>query len=179
MLKRYGVSSALQLEFAKSRTVERIKERSYENFILNCEYDEPLFTKEYYFDHHDAKNDINFKFPFKCKKCGNEFLAVHKNGQHGRCPKCFPPGTSNEEIELLEFIRSIYFEDLVNGEGSFGIIPPYQLDIYVPGKKLAFEFDGLYWHSDDIKPDRKYHLMKTEMCEKLGIKLVHVFENEW
>ena len=58
------------------------------------------------------------------------------------------------------------------------VISPLELDIYVPGKKLAIEFDGLYWHCVG-KKDRKYHLAKTEMCEKAGIRLIHVFENEW
>jgi hypothetical protein len=53
-----------------------------------------------------------------------------------------------------------------------------ELDIYIPEKKLAIEFDGLYWHNDNIvKPN--YHLNKTELCEKQGIKLIHIFENEW
>lgn len=63
------------------------------------------------------------------------------------------------------------------------IIPPYELDIYIPEKKLAIEYDGIYWHSSGSKETDKiketYHLMKTEMCEAQGIQLLHIFENEW
>jgi hypothetical protein len=52
------------------------------------------------------------------------------------------------------------------------------LDIYVDSHKIAFEFDGLYWHSELYKPSN-YHLNKTELCEEKGIKLIHVFEDEW
>jgi hypothetical protein len=36
----------------------------------------------------------------------------------------------------------------------------------------------LYWHSEEyISSD--YHLNKTIECEKQGIQLIHVFEDEW
>jgi len=60
------------------------------------------------------------------------------------------------------------------------IIPPWELDIYIPAKKLAIEYDGLYWHSESIGgKDKNYHLNKTLECEKQGIKLIHIFEDEW
>ena len=59
------------------------------------------------------------------------------------------------------------------------ILAPLEADMYIPEKKLAIEFDGLYWHSDEVLSKRCYHLMKTEACEKQGIQLVHIFENEW
>jgi hypothetical protein len=58
------------------------------------------------------------------------------------------------------------------------IISPNQLDIYIPSKKLAIEFNGLYWHNE-LHVDKNYHLNKTELCEKLGIQLIHIFEDEW
>ena len=55
-----------------------------------------------------------------------------------------------------------------------------ELDIYIPDRKLAFEYDGLYWHKDNgCGNDRNRHLFKTELCESKGIHLVHIFENEW
>lgn len=64
--------------------------------------------------------------------------------------------------------------------GSRLVIPPRELDIYLPGKKLAIEFDGLFWHSDanDIIT-KAYHVGKTEACDEKGIRLIHVFEDEW
>jgi hypothetical protein len=43
---------------------------------------------------------------------------------------------------------------------------------------IAIEFDGLYWHSEK-KVKNDYHLNKTIECEKKGIQLIHVFEDEW
>ena len=41
------------------------------------------------------------------------------------------------------------------------IINPYELDIYLPDSKLAFEFNGLYWHSESQK-GKNYHQIKTK-----------------
>ena len=43
---------------------------------------------------------------------------------------------------------------------------------------MAFEYNGLYWHSDVFK-DRKYHINKTKSCYENDIKLIHIWEDEW
>ena len=58
------------------------------------------------------------------------------------------------------------------------MVHPYELDIYIPDKKLAIEFNGTYWHSEAQK-DRKYHQNKTIRCAKAGVRLIHIFEYEW
>ena len=58
------------------------------------------------------------------------------------------------------------------------LLHPYEVDIYIPERKLAFEYDGLFWHNSVNKPDN-YHLEKTERCEESGVQLIHVFEDEW
>jgi hypothetical protein len=58
------------------------------------------------------------------------------------------------------------------------IISPLELDVFIPSHNIAIEFDGLYWHSELHKPSN-YHLNKTELCEKQGIQLIHIFEDEW
>lgn len=80
---------------------------------------------------------------------------------------------------IEEFISSLGFECYETRK----VIAPYELDVYIPEKNLAIEYDGIYWHSSGSKENDKeksrYHLMKTEMCEEKGIQLLHIFENEW
>jgi hypothetical protein len=53
-----------------------------------------------------------------------------------------------------------------------------ELDIYLPDLKLAFEFNGLYWHSELYK-NKEYHLNKTKRCLMKDIHLIHIYEDEW
>lgn len=84
--------------------------------------------------------------------------------------------TSHQEKELTDFIKSIYKDEVI--ENTKSIISPMELDIYIPSKNLAIEFDGLYWHSELYK-DNNYHLNKTKLCNSQGIDLIHVFEDDW
>ena len=84
--------------------------------------------------------------------------------------------TSNEEKDLLEFIKDLTTEKIISNDKS--LINPYELDIYIPSKNLAFEFDGIYYHSNQFK-DKMYHYNKTKLCEEKGIRLIHVFEDDW
>lgn len=85
-------------------------------------------------------------------------------------------GKSYSEKELVDFVKSIYSDEIM--ENTKKIIPPKELDIYIPKMKLAIEYNGLYWH-DENHIDKNYHLMKTNMCNEKGIDLIHVFEDDW
>ena len=85
-------------------------------------------------------------------------------------------GTSYSEKEIADFIKSIYNKEII--ENSKRIISPKELDIYIPNKNLAIEFNGVHWH-DENHINKNYHLMKTKMCNEKGIDLIHVFEDDW
>lgn len=57
------------------------------------------------------------------------------------------------------------------------VIAPNELDIVLPDFKLAIEYNGLYYHSDEFKP-KNYHLQKTEECEKQGYKLFQIYDSD-
>lgn len=83
---------------------------------------------------------------------------------------------SHAEKDLVNFIKSIYPETIV--ENSKQIIPPLELDIFLPERHLAIEFNGVYWHNE-LRLSSSYHLNKTMECNKKGIDLIHVFEDDW
>lgn len=85
---------------------------------------------------------------------------------------------SNAEQELISFIAKKTPEAKVI-TNTRKIIPPYELDIFIPDKKIAFEFNGQYWHSELAGKDKKYHITKTKMCSDKGIQLIHINEYEW
>lgn len=93
------------------------------------------------------------------------------------CPKC-GNYESKGETEIYNFVCSIVGKENVKRRFRGAIEGRYELDIYIPSKKFAIEYNGLRWHSEQSK-DQYYHLRKTKDCESHGIRLFHVFEDEW
>ena len=61
------------------------------------------------------------------------------------------------------------------------VIGPKELDVFLPDHNLAVEFNGLYWHSE-LSPrgvNRRGHIEKTLAAGQAGVRLVHVFSDEW
>lgn len=84
--------------------------------------------------------------------------------------------SSKQEDEIYEFIKSLYSGYIEKRNRS--ILNGTELDLYIPEKKVAIEYNGSYWHSDLYK-DKYYHRDKTTECAKHGIRLIHIFEYEW
>lgn len=85
-------------------------------------------------------------------------------------------GVSDQETSVFNFIKSIYTGEIVKSDRT--VLGGQELDIYVPEKHIAIEFNGSYWHSDIFKT-KKYHQQKTIECIQKGIHLIHIFEYEW
>lgn len=162
--------------YAKTKHKNRLKR--YQKFLQNEEI-RPLFSEEE-FAALDASTQYTTLLKWHCMKCDTDFEAYidpnfsSREGIPARCKKCHPLniacGTSQMEKELQDFIVGLGVEAKLNDRK---MIHPLELDVYVPSKSIAFEFDGLYWHSEGYKDFsdsfKHYHLAKTEMCEAKGI----------
>ena len=51
-----------------------------------------------------------------------------------------------------------------------------ELDIYIPSKNIAIEFNGIFHHSDERKPNN-YHVNKCNECKAKGIQLISIWED--
>ncbi len=123
----------------------------------------------------------------KCTTCLNEFSfqsQIFRNSKRGTdgsiCPVCFPRenGDSTGEIELANFIESLG-ETIVRNDrtvlGGYG----QEIDVYIPSRKIGFEYNGLYWHSIEVSHlERNLHA-KTTRANNAGIDIIHIFEDEW
>lgn len=58
------------------------------------------------------------------------------------------------------------------------VLDGQELDIYIPSKNIAIEFNGRYWHSIYNK-DKEYHKNKSIKCLRKNVRLIHIFEHEW
>lgn len=96
--------------------------------------------------------------------------------KHSGCPKCGNKRSDGEE-EIYNFCKTICDETIRRDKE---IISPYELDIVLPNKNIAIEYDGILWHSEKYKDNAKYyHLDKTKRCDNNAFKLIHIFEDEW
>lgn len=136
------------------------------------------------------------------ESCGYEWRTspLKRTWQDTGCPRCCESnGSSKQEQEVYDFIAeyiSSYMnlgniEILQNDRST--ILNPHtgrflELDIYIPELKIAFEYNGKYWHNDENIDLRTkgvfdsavdYHNFKSDLCFDLGIQLLHIYENDW
>lgn len=99
-----------------------------------------------------------------CMKGHSFFQSIgSRTGSNIGCPKCSSERqTSFPEYAILYYLneKGIYAEHSYKKLG-------YELDIFIPEKKIGIEFDGSHWHKNKIEQD----LRKNKRCQEDGIKL--------
>lgn len=153
-------------EYNESRT------KSTEQFIAEAQ--------EKYGDKFDFSETVYYKssqkVTIKCNECGRTF-SIEANSflmGHG-CP-FHNLNASSKEKEIALFIKSISDEEVITSDRS--LLDGLELDIYLPKHQVAIEFDGVFWHNENCK-DINYHINKTNLCKEKGVRLIHIFEDEW
>ena len=135
-------------------------------------------AKEVHGDKYDYKyveSDYSRKIKIVCPEHGEFYQNIHNHLTGNICPKCSKNHSRGEE-ELYSFVLTNLDKDSLN---KFRGIPDItELDVYSPLKKIGIEFNGIFWHSERYQP-KDYHINKTQACKKNGIRLIHVFEDEW
>lgn len=130
------------------------------------------------------RNDIILT---KCPICGDygehKFHDVYLVGKDKLkydkpliCARCQKVKISFPEKEIADYISEFYTEKPIRNSRS--IIIDKELDLYYPEKKIAIEYNGVYWHSEKFK-GRDYHYNKFISCAENNILLISVFEDQW
>lgn len=145
---------------AKSNS-EEFKEKA--NIVHNYKY---IYDKVEYVNN-------KTKVCITCPKHG-EFYEIPDNHLKGHgCRKCGCVSSKGEK-EIIKFLSPFECE-----EHNHSIANGKEIDIYIPSLKLGIEYDGLRWHSEQFVQNNNYHLEKTNECADKGIRLIHIFEDEW
>lgn len=134
----------------------------------------PILAEEWnYKKNHNLKPSnilptSNKKVWWLCKK-GHEWQALISNRTKGSgCPICHSErNTSFPEYALIYYFKK-YAIKAIHSYKKMG----YELDIYIPSKKIAIEYDGYFWHKNRIKKD----IEKNNKCKQDGIKLYRIRE---
>ena len=181
-LKKYGVENTGQVKEFKDKGRKTLmlnyRSKHYKDFLKHAELCNVEILTPY--EEHLTSDLIKYK----CKICNTIFDGEYKsilgvfNNNKIYCPKCTKHNLSIGENNLFEFVSSLIDKNNII-RNSFQVLDSKkQLDIYIPSKNLAIEYNGLYWHSTEFR-DKNYHIEKTLECKNKNIRLIHVFENDW
>lgn len=102
----------------------------------------------------------------------------HISGHNG-CYKCGCSSSKWEE-EVKSYIASVYGGEIIDRTRT--VIPPQELDIWLPDLKLGIECHGAYRHSynaPETTSQRRRHSNKSDAADGLGITLLQFFDFEW
>lgn len=88
-----------------------------------------------------------------------------------------PTWTSSGEIEISNFIRGLGID--VEKAKNRKLLNGKEIDIIIPDRHIAIEYNGLYYHTEKMGKGSTYHLDKTIDCFNEGYQLYHIFEDEW
>lgn len=117
-------------------------------------------------------NSVSRNLKYFCKSCQNIYdasLMWHD------CTYCNKPSSAQED-EITQYLDSVNLKYVKN---TRDVIQPQELDIYIEQAKLAIEYNGLYWHTEEKGRHNTYHLNKTISCRNKEISLIHIFSDEW
>jgi len=170
-----------QIKINEFYTINRFKFK-YEWFVLN--YPKELSIINYFSKNilttsltekiYLFKHNLNEK-P-KCLNCENKTHFNHSTMQYTKfcdSPAC-NKNTSEAELELYNYLKTINastkHKHYISGK---------EYDIFIEDKKLLIEFNGLYWHSEEIQLDKKYHYNKQKMATENNCELFNIWEDDW
>ena len=134
----------------------------------------PMLAKEWLYEKNNGLTPMDVtassdkKVWWRCSK-GHEWQAVIGSRNRGiGCPVC----KSERNTSLPEYILIYYLEkcglEAIHSHKNQG----YELDVYIPSKQIAIEYDGYYWHRDKTRKD----IEKNLRCIRDGIKLFRIRE---
>lgn len=109
-----------------------------------------------------------------CKAHGEFLQRPMDHLEKCGCMKCNNYGML--EGELREYIESLGFKT----EKTRLLLEGKEIDVFIPSLNIGFEFNGLFWHSEArAKSPTDSHKNKSDLAASKGIRLIHVYEDDW
>lgn len=125
---------------------------------------------------HNLTTGSNQKVWWLCIKNHEYNSTVHDRAHRGYgCNTC-TSRVSKAEQDIFVFITSLGLDAKQSDRKT---LASGELDILIPEKKIAIEFNGLYWHTENRGKHETYHYEKWKECKDKGIQLIQIWEDEW
>jgi len=117
------------------------------------------------------------KIEIICPVHGSFWQLPYNHLQGKGCHYCFQDSCiSNQESEIYSYIKELNNNSIQSHRPEW--LDGKELDVYVPEFNFGIEFNGTYWHSEEMK-DKWYHFDKTRTCKDNGVILLHIWEHYW
>lgn len=72
---------------------------------------------------------------------------------------------------------------MIEGAGNSKTSPRFEIDIYIPEKRIGIEYNGSYYHSMNGKRKgritKNYHYNKSMIAKQKNIQLIQIWEDQW
>ena len=214
ILEKYGVENPSQIQDVKDKkikttlehygvinpfNIDRVKEHCREKAKIKGKHKKFYFKK--YSSLYKTGKIIDFNnglITIQCNNCNNistmdqHLFFVRLKRGHNPCLNCnkLTHSISHKEEELYSIIKEQYYGIIKRNNRK--IIPPQELDFYLPDINLAIEFNGTYWHADKrfykaddmlVHGSAQYIWSRDENkqieCHKRGIKLISITEYDY
>lgn len=187
-IERYGVKHPMMLvEFqkkAEATNIEKYGRKAYtQQHIKNIE--------QWYTFINDPKSYIEAHYSEQpraeqlAEDLGVDQSTVDVYLLRNDARDCVRHARSLMEEAITEFIK-FRQPDCTIIHNTRSVIDGYEVDLYLPEYKLAIECDPTCTHNSSCadpwggKPkSHNYHKAKTDLCEKTGIDLIHIFGYDW
>lgn len=186
MLEKYGTTDMFTIGINKkygsrSNLAKLRAKKNSENFIKF--HSEKIKQKIEDLKHYDLLKLDAKNVKLRCKRCNTNFIIDRQVMNYkirigkGLCPHCdYKDNTfrSGGEKELADSIRLIYPGEIKTNV-KFG---NHEVDIYIPDKNIAIDFNGLYWHTEQFK-EKNYHWMKKREIEAYNLNFIQIWQDDW
>ena len=84
---------------------------------------------------------------------------------------------SQPEKDIVEYLTSKGITNILQSDRT--VLDGKEIDVFLPDYNVGIEFNGDYWHSEVIRPNKRYHYDKSMLANSKGIFLYHIFSHEW
>ncbi len=134
----------------------------------------PTLAKEWNYEKNngltptDITPNSHVKVWWKCNKSHEWQARIASRNNGTGCPVCSSERNTSFPEYAIVFYLEKYGLETIHSYKEKG----YELDVFIPSKNIAIEYDGGYWHKNKIKAD----LDKNAKCKTDGIKLYRIRE---
>lgn len=114
-----------------------------------------------------------------CVGCGKEYDTSVYNYTHDSvcfCEDCRKRSYSKAEKDIVSYIRELGF----TVDENVDIGGHKSIDMLIKEKGIAIDYNGIYWHSTNIRPDINFHKDRIDKVKRvLGVRLYYIWEDDY